>query len=426
MLQDKSQEQADPSLSPDTLHRFEGLQTTEIQLRCRPEETSLGSPARQTESVYRNLEEALALEGAALEHVVQETVFFRSVRVDRDGFQEGRGRALRGHNGPKGYAPACTFIEQPPLEGVPLHDPVLGDSQGPADVELLVRAVIPHRHVSSVTWWTRGDTTCRCGICSGLGARVHLLGGQKHVFAGNVFGTPGSTFDEALSMFEVAGRLLEREGMDFRSVARTWIYLRDMDRDYAEFNRARNTYFRDHGVTVLPASTGINGSPLPDEHNFLLGLYALEGPSPISREIMTTPTLNEAPEYGSAFSRGMRVVDAGKTALYISGTASVDEEGRTVHVEDFQAQVERTLLNVSKLLENQNAGFQDMASAITYIKRASDAPLFQKTLAERGIDGFPHVVVEAGVCRPDLLIEMEGLALLPRPPDCTLPGAAGA
>ena len=236
---------------------------------------------------------------------------------------------------------------------------------------------------------------------------------KKHIFAGNVHGKPGSPFDEASSMFRVARALLEKEGMDFRSVMRTWIYLRDMERDYADLNRARREFFRESGMTVLPASTGINGSPFPAEHNFLLGFHAIQGPEPVPCTVMTTPSLNEAPEYGSDFSRGLRVVDSSKTTLYISGTASVDEKGYTVHVEDFTAQVSRMLLNVSLLLERQGASFSDMVSAITYVKRASDAQAYRNILKERGINGFPHVIVEAGVCRSDLLCEIEGIALLP-------------
>jgi enamine deaminase RidA (YjgF/YER057c/UK114 family) len=189
-----------------------------------------------------------------------------------------------------------------------------------------------------------------------------------------------------------------------------------MERDYAEFNRARRTFFRRMGVTLLPASTGINGSPAIAEHNFVLGFNAIKGPQPIIMEAMTTPTLNEANTYtyGSDFSRGLRVVDSNKIALYVSGTASVDEYGATVHVEDFEAQVDRMMLNVEVLLKRQKASLQDLVSAVTYIKRASDAPAFRRILRERGIGGFPNVIVEAGVCRPDLLCEIEGLALLPR------------
>lgn len=426
MLRDPSPEQADLSLSPPFLRRFHGPWAAEVHLRIRPEASDLGDVARETESIYRQLRDIMALQngglrgghGGGLEHVVRETVFFRNIAVDIEAFLGARARVLEADGAPSAYRPAPIFIEQPPLEAVGLEETDADGSSAervPA-VEILVAAVVPNAYGSLSSWSTRGSARCGCRACAEVGARCLLLGGQKHIFAGNIHGAPGSAFDEALGMFEVAGDLLSREGCDFRSVARTWIYLRDMDRDYAEFNRARRTYFKEHGVTLLPASTGINGCPFPSEHNFVMGFSAIQGAPPIAREAMTTPTLNEAPDYGSDFSRGLSVGDANKTSLYISGTASVDECGRTVHEEDFDAQVERMLLNVSMLLERQGATFRDMVSAITYIKRAHDAPAYRRALERQGIVGFPHVIVEAGVCRPDLLCEIEGIALLPRLP----------
>ena len=52
---------------------------------------------------------------------------------------------------------------------------------------------------------------------------------------------------------------------------------------------------------------------------------------------MSTPTLNEACVCGSDFSRGLA---SNGMAIFISGTASVDENGRTVHAGEFKAQAE--------------------------------------------------------------------------------------
>ena len=60
------------------------------------------------------------------------------------------------------------------------------------------------------------------------------------------------------------------------------------------------------------------------------------------RAITNHSVLNEAYAYGSAFSRGMRIDLKGLTILLISGTASIDEEGKTVHVGDLRAQTRRT------------------------------------------------------------------------------------
>ena len=147
---------------------------------------------------------------------------------------------------------------------------------------------------------------------------------------------------------------------------------------------------------------------MPEGHDLALGLYALGSGE---RSVMTTPTLNEAPEYGSDFARGMRIVEANKIALHVSGTASIDETGETAHPGDFDAQIERTLVNVAALLEGQGAGFGDVVSAITYLKRPGDAGRLRTKLREAGFEGFPNALVLAPVCRPELLCETEALAI---------------
>ena len=57
--------------------------------------------------------------------------------------------------------------------------------------------------------------------------------------------------------------------------------------------------------------------------------------------------LNEAYDYKSSFSRGLRIDLNGLRILLISGTASIDEQGNTVHVGDFSAQLRRTYYNIT-------------------------------------------------------------------------------
>ncbi|HSN50122.1 MAG TPA: Rid family hydrolase [Bacteroidales bacterium] len=51
--------------------------------------------------------------------------------------------------------------------------------------------------------------------------------------------------------------LLEAEGMTWHDVVRTTNYLRDIERDYAEFNKIRTSFYSWLNLDPLPASTGI-------------------------------------------------------------------------------------------------------------------------------------------------------------------------
>ena len=303
------------------------------------------------------------------------------------------------------HRPATTEIEQPPLA----ED---------ACLEVAVHAVVPSAGPLRVEVVEPGAAVGRaelqeCGRAHAL--RVHL-GDELHVYARSIYGRGAEAHEQTLAMFGAAESLLHEAGMGFADVVRTWIHLRDIDRDYAALNRARREFFDARAIHPAPASTGIGGGPLPPSRDLCIGLYAVRGAggsTAPARTVMTTPTLNEAALYGSDFARGMRVDERNKRALHVSGTASLDEAGRTLHRDDFDGQVDRMLLNVAKLLEGQGAGFDDVVSGITYLKRPEDARRLRAKLADAGFDGFPNALVLAPVCRPELLCETEVLAVLP-------------
>lgn len=51
--------------------------------------------------------------------------------------------------------------------------------------------------------------------------------------------------------------LLAAEGMTWHDIVRTTNYLRDIERDYAKFNKIRTTFYSWMNLDPLPASTGI-------------------------------------------------------------------------------------------------------------------------------------------------------------------------
>ena len=89
-----------------------------------------------------------------------------------------------------------------------------------------------------------------------------------------------------------------------------------------------------------------------------LDLLALQpsGRRPRSRwSGSTTGKQNEATEYGSAFARAMEVVLGDARYVFVSGTASIDDHGATVHVGDFETQTRYTLEAVEALLDGAGA-----------------------------------------------------------------------
>jgi len=128
--------------------------------------------------------------------------------------------------------------------------------------------------------------------------------------------------------------------------------------------------------------------------------------------------LNEAPVYGSAFSRGLRIELGDYVLLFISGTASIDEEGRTVYPGDFRAQCWRTYRNITELLASEGASWRDVVKCTCYLRDIErDYEEFNRVrsafFAWMGLDPMPASVgVQVRLCRDDLLVEIEALAFL--------------
>ncbi len=137
------------------------------------------------------------------------------------------------------------------------------------------------------------------------------------------------------------------------------------------------------------------------------------------RAITNYQVLNEAFAYAkpSSFSRGMRIDLNGLTILLISGTASIDESGKSVHIGDFRAQMRRTLANISGLLASEGCTWHDIVRTTCYlrdIERDYDAFNEERTafFKELGLDPLPASTgIQAILCRPELLIEIEAIAM---------------
>jgi 2-iminobutanoate/2-iminopropanoate deaminase len=139
---------------------------------------------------------------------------------------------------------------------------------------------------------------------------------------------------------------------------------------------------------------------------------------PIKKSAITNlKVLNEAYDYGSAFSRGLRLDLNGLVILLISGTASIDDAGNTVHVGDFSAQLQRTYDNITGLLEAEGASWKDIVRTTCYLRDIDrDYAVFNegrnKFFRDMGLNPFPASTgIQAHLCRPDLLIEIEAIAM---------------
>ena len=139
--------------------------------------------------------------------------------------------------------------------------------------------------------------------------------------------------------------------------------------------------------------------------------------SPIENESV----LNEAYDYPSkvSFVRGMRVELDNVTMLFISGTASVNEEGLSIHQGDLKAQTWRAFTNIKALLESEGADWHDMVRTTCYLADFRHYDEFNEVrnsfYQQEELDPVPaSTCIEARICRPELLVEIEAIAMIPK------------
>nr|MBC8555280.1 hypothetical protein [Candidatus Brocadiales bacterium] len=121
--------------------------------------------------------------------------------------------------------------------------------------------------------------------------------------------------------------------------------------------------------------------------------------------------MNPTIKYGVTFERGVQIKYGDRSHQYISGTASIDNKGEVVHKGDVIKQTDRMLENVSVLLETVGSSLNEVAYFIVYLRDFSDSDKVNSHLREELPLEIPFLILQANVCRPGWLIEIEGIAI---------------
>jgi len=218
-----------------------------------------------------------------------------------------------------------------------------------------------------------------------------------------------SRAEQTRAVFDRMRAALHVAGMDFGNVIRTWFYNDDMTQWYGEFNDVRTTILKEHGVFdgLVPASTGIGGRSISGAA-LAAGLLAVKaGRRAATAVAIPSPLQRPAFDYGSSFNRAVELETGGIRRLFISGTASIDIGGLTVHIGDVDAQVALAMDVVRAILDSRGMNWGKVTRAIAYFKHNKDAPAFDRCCTLQGIRGMPVLLANNGICRDDLLFEIE-------------------
>jgi enamine deaminase RidA (YjgF/YER057c/UK114 family) len=360
----------------------------------------------QTRDALRTIDRVIAEEGTR-DSIVSQAVFIADAGLI------GECRQIIGEFYGE-HLPATTYIPQHPCQGNLVAIEALGVGGGPGQVEI-------ERHGEQLVIARHGGISW-----------AHISQVVPNV------SDPG-VYARSISGFEQMRQMLAGVNVRFDQIIRTWLYLGDIvgpegeTQRYKELNRARTDYYENvqflarhvpPGVTetIYPASTGI-GTDIRDVIMSCLAI-ATKRDDLVTRPLenpLQTSAFDYMASYGPKspkFSRAMALTAGGCATFFISGTASITQS-ESQHIEDIEAQTNQTLDNIAALISEPNlvrhglpgrgATLRDMALARVYIKRQDDYEKTRKVCQDR-LGELPVIYSVADVCRPELLVEIEGIA----------------
>ncbi|MGD8782421.1 MAG: Rid family hydrolase [Ignavibacteria bacterium] len=232
-----------------------------------------------------------------------------------------------------------------------------------------------------------------------------------------------SRADQTAGMFERTDTLLRKYGAVYRDVVCTRIYISDILDWYDEFNKVRNEKYREFGILpsnsadlvteqiYLPSSTGIRADN-PEGAAAIMNVLAAVKVADSKIEIKHDNGIKQrsAYRYGSAFSRSTIISGPNVKCILLSGTAAIDEQGKSLFPGNAREQMRKTLEIVGALLGKEGALLKDICHATVFLKRREDILIYEEVANEYGIVNMPAVCVIADVCRDELLFELDAIA----------------
>lgn len=279
---------------------------------------------------------------------------------------------------------ALSIIEQPPLDGTKVAMWVY--LQKGVQTKALKNGIYEVKHAAYRHLWMAG--ACNQAMNSEYQMRLLLN-------------------DYVMQLLENGCGLAE-------NCIRTWIFVQNVDVNYAGVVKARNEVFVTQNLTDKThfiASTGIAGRNANPKVIVQLDAYSVDGLKKEQIHYLYAPThLNPTYEYGVSFERGTYIDYGDRRHVFISGTASINNKGEIMYPGDIRRQTQRMWENVEALLKEAECSFDHVGHLLVYLRDMADYDVVREMFEER-FPSIPKVYLLAPVCRPGWLVEMECMAV---------------
>jgi 2-iminobutanoate/2-iminopropanoate deaminase len=127
---------------------------------------------------------------------------------------------------------------------------------------------------------------------------------------------------------------------------------------------------------------------------------------------MTKMYLKRETAQARAYSQA--VITEGGRIIWLAGqTAGADTGGKSL-AGDFDGQVREVFSRLAKTLEEAGGALRDMVTMTVFITDARSGDRFTQLRKEIFGDNFPAsaLITVAGLARPELLVEVQGIAVI--------------
>ncbi len=243
--------------------------------------------------------------------------------------------------------------------------------------------------------------------------------GQKSVFSTiNSENLSLSVQEQSDNVFGRLLKILEQESIPIDSIVRQWNYIEritDVDaggQRYQQFNDARSSFYaKADWFQGYPAATGIGvgSGGVIVEVNAVQGaeLKPIDNALQVPAHKYSDAVLRSGNEKKATSPKFERAKLQDNKWLYISGTAAIRGELNVDKSASEQTQV--TLENINDLLKTSGMTTENLVALRVYVKRSSD--FYEvKQVVETLLPNTMAIYVQSDVCRPELLVEIEGIA----------------
>jgi enamine deaminase RidA (YjgF/YER057c/UK114 family) len=318
-----------------------------------------------------------------------------------------------------GVLPPTTILAQTPENGSLAVEFVI--------VEGLKTNEVLHKQDEESSWLVIQRGASKIVIASGLG--------EEDAEAGNILFRSETAFRQL-------HHILTEEGMEFSDIIRQWNYIEQItetldehnspSQHYQIFNDVRSKYYQlSDFKNGFPAATGIGmdfggiiidaiAARFEDENS----IVAVKSPVQLdaytySKEVLAeNNAMCDFCRTTPKFERAKILTPSEKKWILISGTAAISGQASDDQL-SAEHQTEMTIQNILRLISVENiakhgissdekASIQSLRVYVKYRKDLSNV----KAVCIKYFSELPIIYVIADICRPELLVEIEGLAVL--------------